>query len=182
MWTAHDAPLPINVIDGNHEAWPEFGLYAQTAAATEAAKALRRPLDLGGSIWWAWRGCVWRWAVDFGEPDGARLGALDVLKRDDPHRWWPHADAVAAIDSAWTTSPIVVRQHTDLRIWAPAAVRLPNPGGISDADDLSHDRCLSERAAESTKCATFLTDEPFAERWGELDASGSATTRTPSQT
>ncbi|WP_419923376.1 hypothetical protein [Candidatus Poriferisodalis sp.] len=113
------------------------------------------------------------WTVDFGEPDGARLGAVDVLNRDDPQRCgWPHADAVSAIDSAWPTGPIAVRRQAGPRVWAPAAVRLPNPSRIGEHDDLSHDRYLFECAAASTKCATFLTDEPFADWHGELDAVG----------
>ena len=113
------------------------------------------------------------WAVDFGEPDGARLGVVDVLKRDDPERcWWPHADAVAAIDSAWPTSPIVVHRQAGPKVWVPAAVRLPNPSHISESDDLDHDRYLFERAAASARCATFLTGELFADWHGELDAVG----------
>ena len=113
------------------------------------------------------------WAVDFGEPDGPRLGAVDVLKRDDPERClWPHADAVAAIDSAWPTSSILIRKPTGLMAWAPAAVGLPTTTGISESDDLDHDRYMFERAAASTKCAAFLSDQPFTDWWSELDAVG----------
>lgn len=68
MAAACESPLPIVVIDGNHEAWPALGRYALSPAAREASKA-RRPLHLGGSLWWAWRGSVWRW-------NGCALGAL----------------------------------------------------------------------------------------------------------
>ncbi|WP_420443881.1 hypothetical protein [Candidatus Poriferisodalis sp.] len=113
------------------------------------------------------------WAVDFGEPDGPRLGAVDVLKRDDPEQClWPHADAVAAIDSAWPTSRILIRQPTGPRVWVPAAVRLPTATGISESDDLDNDWYMFERAAASTKCAAFLSDEPFTDWYGELDAVG----------
>ena len=77
MWTAHDSPLPIVVIDGNHEVWPALGRYALTAAA-QAATAARRPLHLGGSIWWAWRGSTWKWG-------GCRFGALGGAV--SPDRW-----------------------------------------------------------------------------------------------
>ncbi|WP_420443149.1 metallophosphoesterase family protein [Candidatus Poriferisodalis sp.] len=60
MQAACDSPLPIVVIDGNHEIWPALGRYALTPAA-RAAMQERRPLHLGGSLWWAWRGSVWRW-------------------------------------------------------------------------------------------------------------------------
>ena len=113
------------------------------------------------------------WAVDFGEPDGPRLGVVNVLKRDDPERClWPHADAVAAIDSAWPTTSIATRQSTGPRVWVPAAVRLPNTTGISESDDLDHDRYMFERAAASTKCKAFLTGGPFTDWYGELDAVG----------
>lgn len=77
MWTAHDSPLPIVVIDGNHEVWPALGPYARTAAA-RAAFASRRPLHLGGSIWWAWRGSVWSWG-------GRAFGALGGAVSPDRH-------------------------------------------------------------------------------------------------
>ena len=61
MHAAHDSPLPIVVIDGNHEIWPPLGRYALGAEARTAFKS-RRPLHLGGSMWWAWRGSVRHWA------------------------------------------------------------------------------------------------------------------------
>ena len=78
MWTAHGAPLPIVVIDGNHEVWPALGAYALTAAA-RAAMTARRPLHLGGSIWWAWRGSTWKWG---GYSFGALGGAVSPDRRD----------------------------------------------------------------------------------------------------
>ncbi len=77
MWTAHDSPVPIVVIDGNHEVWPALGRYALTEAA-QAAMASRRPLHLGGSIWWAWRGSIWQWG-------GCSFGALGGAV--SPDRW-----------------------------------------------------------------------------------------------
>ena len=113
------------------------------------------------------------WAVDFGEPDGARLGAVDVLKRDDPERrQWPHADAVAAIDSAWPTSSILIQKPTGLIGWAPAAVRLPTTTRISESDELDHDRYMFERAAARTRCSAFLTGRPFTAWRSRLDAVG----------
>ena len=113
------------------------------------------------------------WAVDFAEPGGPRLGVVDVLSPGDPERcMWPHADAVAAIDSAWSTSPIVVRRSTGPRVWVPAALRLPETARIREEDDLEPDRHMFERAAASANCPTYLTGEPFTEWWGELDAIG----------
>ena len=86
------------------------------------------------------------WAVDFGEPGGPRLGLADG-------------------------------QHCDLKPdgtegLGPAAVRLPRTTRISRSDDLDHDRYQIERAAAKTRCASFLSDEPFANWCGKLDAVG----------
>ncbi|WP_423916773.1 metallophosphoesterase family protein [Candidatus Poriferisodalis sp.] len=87
MQTACDSPLPIIVIDGNHEIWPALGRYALTAAARDAMVA-RRPLHLGGSLWWAWRGSVWRWNR---HAFGALGGAVSPDKRlpEVRHYRWP---------------------------------------------------------------------------------------------
>lgn len=87
MRTAHDSPLPIIVVDGNHEVWPSLGRYALSSAAREARQA-RRPLHLGGSIWWAWRGSVWNWG---GCAFGALGGAVSPDKRlsELRHYRWP---------------------------------------------------------------------------------------------
>ena len=50
---------------------------APGAAAT--AIAARRPLHLGGSIWWAWRGSIWKWG---GHRFGALGGAVSPDRRD----------------------------------------------------------------------------------------------------
>ena len=77
MWAAHDSPLPIVVVDGNHEIWPALGRYALSPAARDAQQT-RRPLHLGGSLWWAWRGSTWRW-------DGRAFGALGGAVSPDKH-------------------------------------------------------------------------------------------------
>ncbi|MYB03884.1 MAG: metallophosphoesterase [Acidimicrobiaceae bacterium] len=77
MWTAHDSAVPIVVLDGNHEVWPALGRYALTETA-QAVMASRRPLHLGGSIWWAWRGSTWQWG-------GCSFGALGGAV--SPDRW-----------------------------------------------------------------------------------------------
>ena len=84
MHAAHDSPLPIVVIDGNHEIWPSLGRYALGAEARAAFKS-RRPLHLGGSIWWAWRGSVWRWGA---RRFGALGGAVSPDRRDRTLRHW----------------------------------------------------------------------------------------------
>lgn len=67
-YAAEQFKMPLIVVDGNHEAWPALERYAGTQAA-QAAFASRRPVHLGGSLWWAWRGSVWQW-------QGRRIGAL----------------------------------------------------------------------------------------------------------
>ena len=95
MQTACDSPLPIVVIDGNHEIWPALGRYALTPAARQAMAA-RRPLHLGGSLWWAWRGSVWRWSS---HAFGALGGAVSPDKRlpEVRHYRWPE-EALAEED------------------------------------------------------------------------------------
>ncbi|MCY3948507.1 MAG: metallophosphoesterase [Acidimicrobiaceae bacterium] len=87
MRLASESPIPIVVIDGNHEVWPALGRYWQTPAA-QAAVVSRRPLHLGGSLWWAWRGSVWRWGQS---RFGALGGAVSPDRADaDVRRWrWP---------------------------------------------------------------------------------------------
>ncbi len=51
----------------------------------QAVIATRRPLHLGGSLWWAWRGSVWNW-------DGLRCvafgGAVSPDRRNPAVRGW----------------------------------------------------------------------------------------------
>ena len=84
MSAAHDSPVPVIVIDGNHEIWPSLWRYQATKGAREAMES-RRPLNLGGSIWWAWRGSVWQWN---GTRFGALGGAVSPDKRDPRVRRW----------------------------------------------------------------------------------------------
>ena len=89
MRLAMRAPLPVIVIDGNHEAWPCLVDYARRPDVTEA-RAAGRPLHLGGTLWWADRGSTWTW-------NGRRCGALGGAVSPDkfipklaPHRWPDH--------------------------------------------------------------------------------------------
>jgi len=89
MRLAMAAPLPILVIDGNHEAWPCLTDYALRADVARA-RAAGRPLHLGGTLWWADRGSTWTWS-------GRRCGALGGAVSPDkfitklaPHRWPDH--------------------------------------------------------------------------------------------
>ena len=85
MWEAHDSPVPLVVLDGNHEDWPALSRYAQTTAAQETI-ATRRPLHLGGSLlWWAWRGSTWTWT---GLRCAALGGAVSPDRRDRAVRRW----------------------------------------------------------------------------------------------
>ena len=89
MRLAMAAPLPIIVIDGNHEVWPCLAAYAQRPDVVQA-RAAGRPLHLGGTLWWADRGSTWIWS-------GARCGALGGAVSPDKfipklasHRWPDH--------------------------------------------------------------------------------------------
>ena len=89
MRIAMRAPVPIIVIDGNHEVWPCLADYAQRPDVVEA-RAAGRPLHLGGSLWWADRGSTWTWA---GRRCGALGGAVSpdkFIKRLAPRRWPDH--------------------------------------------------------------------------------------------
>ena len=79
MWLAVESPIPVIVIDGNHEVWPCLTRYLARADTAEA-QAAGRPLHLGGSLWWADRGSTWTWR-------GARCGALGGAV--SPDRWLP---------------------------------------------------------------------------------------------
>ena len=86
MWTALNAPIPVVVVDGNHEVWPCLSGFQQRPD-TQTARRDGRPLHLGGSLWWADRGSVWEWG-------GARFGALGGTVSPDkwiprlaPYRW-----------------------------------------------------------------------------------------------
>ncbi len=89
MRLAMAAPLPVIVVDGNHEVWPCLADYAQRPDVAEARVA-GRPLHLGGTLWWADRGSTWSWS-------GLRCGALGgavspdkFIPRLAPHRWPDH--------------------------------------------------------------------------------------------
>lgn len=161
MWTAHDSPLPIVVIDGNHEVWPALGRYAATSQAA-AAMASRRPLHLGGSIWWAWRGSVWTWGE---RAFGALGGAVSPDRREiavHDNRW--EAEAIteddlrrllANVDAEFDGSIDVLFTHD-----APAQVRNLTSGmsgvpwDLREAADAG--RRLLGRAVETTRPALVL--------------------------
>ena len=69
-------PIPIVVVDGNHEVWPCLRRFRHRAEVAEE-RAAGRPLHLGGSLWWADRGSTWTWA---GRRCGALGGAVSVDK------------------------------------------------------------------------------------------------------
>ena len=83
------APVPVVVIDGNHEVWPCLVDYAERPDVAQA-RAAGRPLHLGGTLWWADRGSTWTWS-------GRRCGALGGAVSPDkfipklaPYRWPDH--------------------------------------------------------------------------------------------
>ena len=88
MWAAVNCPIPVVVVDGNHEVWPCLQNFLHRYD-TLAALQHGRPLHLGGSLWWADRGSTWTWA-------GRRFGALGGSASPDrwiakvaPYRWAP---------------------------------------------------------------------------------------------
>ena len=107
MWAAVNSPIPVVVVDGNHEVWPclvNFLHRYDTLAALQHG----RPLHLGGSLWWADRGSAWTWA-------GRRFGALGGSASPDrwiaqvaPYRWpqetTTQEDLDRLIDNAQTDS------------------------------------------------------------------------------
>ena len=62
MWAAVNSPIPVVVLDGNHEVWPCLQNFLHRYD-TLAALQHGRPLHLGGSLWWADRGSTWTWAA-----------------------------------------------------------------------------------------------------------------------
>ena len=71
MPRAKRSPIPVVVVDGNHEVWPTLAPLLKTPEGA-AALAAGKPLHLGGSLWWALRGSVWHWAdLAFGVLGGA---------------------------------------------------------------------------------------------------------------
>ncbi|WP_419933200.1 metallophosphoesterase family protein [Candidatus Poriferisodalis sp.] len=138
MRLAHQSPIPIVVIDGNHEVWPALTRFAATPAAQQAFES-RRPLHLGGSLWWAWRGSVWQWST---ARFGALGGAVSPDREDsDVRRWrWPEeATTQADLDRLLANvrtdhdgrldvlvthdSPAQVQGLTSSLDWAPHRVR-----------------------------------------------------------
>lgn len=156
MWTAHDSPLPIVVVDGNHEVWPALGRYGSTPQAV-AAMASRRPLHLGGSIWWAWRGSTWTWG---GRSFAALGGAVSPDRRGSAVsglRWDEEAITeddlarlIANVDAEFGGSVDVLFTHD-----APAQVRNLGlgmsgvPWAVRQAADAG--RRLLGRAVDSTR-------------------------------
>ena len=89
MRLAMRAPVPVIVIDGNHEVWPCLNDYAQRPDVIEA-RAAGRPLHLGGTLWWADRGSTWLWS---GRRCGALGGAVSpdkLIEKLAPYRWPDH--------------------------------------------------------------------------------------------
>ena len=81
MRRALSAPIPIVVVDGNHEVWPCLTRFGRRPDVGEA-RAAGRPVHLGGSLWWADRGSTWTWA-------GRRCGALGGAVSPDKRRATP---------------------------------------------------------------------------------------------
>ena len=156
MRTAHDSPVPIVVIDGNHEAWPTLAMCLFTQAGRDAV-ASRRPLHLGGQIWWAWRGSVWQWA---GLRCGALGGAVSPDRRDHAvRRWrWPEeATTQEDLDRLCANTDIEFDAGLDVLFTHDAPAQVRNlKGGITgipwETQQATNDvRGLLARAVEHTQ-------------------------------
>ena len=101
MHTAKHSPIPVVVVDGNHEVWPSLDKFAETEgyrAALEAGK----PAHLGGSLWWALRGSVWEWSdLTF----GALGGAVSPDKHRASNRWPEEATRVEDLERLLGNTP-----------------------------------------------------------------------------
>lgn len=89
MRIAMRAPVPVVVIDGNHEVWPCLIDYAERLDVVQA-RSMGRPLHLGGTLWWADRGSTWTWS---GRHCGALGGAVSpdkFIRKLATHRWPEH--------------------------------------------------------------------------------------------
>ncbi len=108
------------------------------------------------------------WEIDFGEAHGTRLGVVDVLKRTVPEQQeWPHAEAVAAIDSAWPAGPIVVGRNSPRRVLKLMMLRL----GRMTADEFDEPtRDAYERAADAARCAAMRSGDTLAAGPGDFVA------------
>ena len=80
MYTALQAPVPVVVVDGNHEALAVSDRSSVAVMALWRRGEQARPVHLGGSLWWADRGSVWSWS-------GTRFGALGGTV--SPDKWIP---------------------------------------------------------------------------------------------
>ena len=83
MQLAMRAPVPVVVIDGNHEVWPCLAAYAQRPDVVEA-RAAGRPLHLGGTLWWADRGSTWTWVGDAAAPSAAPSAPTNSSRGSPP--------------------------------------------------------------------------------------------------
>ena len=160
MWTAHDSSVPIVVIDGNHEVWPALGRYALTEAAQEAV-ASRRPLHLGGSIWWAWRGSTWQWG---GHSFGALGGAVSPDRWDMASRglrWSDEATTPDDVERLINNVQAEFDGHLDVLFTHDAPAQVQNlKSAITLPPDLQHAveevRRLLAEAVEHTNPAYVL--------------------------
>ena len=89
MRVAMAAPLPVIVVDGNHEAWPCLAAYAQRPDVIEA-RAAGRPLHLGGTLWWADRGSTWTWNRRRCGALGGAVSPDKFIRKLAPSRWPDH--------------------------------------------------------------------------------------------
>ena len=108
------------------------------------------------------------WEVSFGEPGGSRLGVFDVTGRRNPRRCdWFEPEAVAAIDSAWPSTAIIVRCEAGERLWTAQLVRLPRMQP-DDFDDTA--RRVYESAAAAASCGAICSGDDLVEGLDVFDA------------
>ena len=89
MRLAMRAPVPVIVIDGNHEVWPCLVDYAQRADVNQA-RAAGRPLHLGETLWWADRGSTWTWNHTRCGALGGAVSPDKIIPKLAAHRWPDH--------------------------------------------------------------------------------------------
>ena len=158
MYAALCSPVPVVVVDGNHEVWPCLTAF-QSCDDAGAARRRGRPVHLGGSLWWAERGSVWSWS-------GARFGALGGTV--SPDKWIPKLAKYRWAEEITTQQDLhrlIVNAPGGLDVLichdAPAAIQglvsslpWPMPNGIQrEADTM---RALLQSAVDATEPAVLF--------------------------
>ena len=104
MLMAKQSPIPVVVVDGNHEVWPTLSPLLESPDALAALES-GKPLHLGGSLWWALRGSVWRWSgLTFGALGGA-VSPDKFIKRTEGYRWPEESPTAEDVERLLANTP-----------------------------------------------------------------------------